>query len=177
MRAAKKFPRDDSDSNFFEYSSEFICCTCTLPLAIQQYVSIENIFITVKIQCSSDKVTPMKLRKFLASIFAMFLIFTAEASLAQQFQIDRFSVDVFWKVQGNKLSVSGYVEDGTVCRQVNFDIYLKNREMDGISHINTSTVERHEPGERTYFEGRDTVGTKMHRKDWYIDDIFLNCLE
>lgn len=95
---------------------------------------------------------------------------------AKQFEVDGFTVNLFWEVRGKKILVSGSVEDGQACKQVNVEIYFHNRDMDGIAHIATSTTRSHEPGRKTRFEGKDTINSNKNRDEWYINNIFLNCL-
>ena len=72
--------------------------------------------------------------------------------------------------------ISGYLENGQPCSQVNVDLYLRNSEVNDIVHIDTSTKRSYEPGDKARLSGKASIDSKLHRKDWYVSNIFLNCL-
>jgi hypothetical protein len=118
----------------------------------------------------------MKMKAFTTIAFGLFLIISPKESCAKQFNVDGFTVEVLWKVRGEKLIVWGDVEGGESCSQVNLHIYFANRKMSGGASIETNTPRNHSPGDRSPFQGEDDIYSRDNKLDWFVDGIHLDCL-
>ncbi len=118
----------------------------------------------------------MKIRAFITLVFGLIFIFSPKISCAKQFNVDGFTVEILWKIKGEKLIAWGDVEGGKSCSQINLHIYFANRKMDGGASVKTNTPRGHEPGDRSPFQGEDDIYARDNKFDWFVDGIHLDCL-
>lgn len=116
------------------------------------------------------------MKAFITPVLGFFLIFSPRIGYAKQFNVDGFTVEILWRVKGEKLLVWGDVEGGKSCSQINLHIYFANRKMDGGASVETNTPRRHEPDNRSPFQGEDDIYSRDNKYDWFVEGIHLDCL-
>ena len=110
------------------------------------------------------------------ALFAL-VVFTSVASFAgQKVTIDGYSLDLYWKQSRDVVELSGTVEKGQKCSQLNISVFLRNSGDGSLAHFEVFVKDYLKTGaSRRNFKGADKVYTNQ-KKSWHIDSIYTNCL-
>lgn len=119
----------------------------------------------------------MKRKRILVSTLLVFCLFLPGIGRANYFEVDGFTVEVLWKVKGEKLIAWGDVEGGNSCKRIDMGISFENRKLKESAYVNASIKRPHKLGDRSIFNGESDISSRNGKYDWVVEDIYLNCLE
>ncbi len=119
-----------------------------------------------------------KVKKALFSLLpALAILFTGTQSVqAKKFHKRGHEVEILWKQKGSVMRVWGTVTDGEKsCKQMNYSIYFKNSETGSRAHVQ-GFIHNYRPSGRNNYKASDKISSTSHKKNWYVDDYYLDCL-
>jgi hypothetical protein len=96
-----------------------------------------------------------------------------------QFNENGYVVDVFWKQKkNNSLVVWGKVNEGKSCKQLNISISFDNtKKSTAIGWVETYIKNYSSKRGGTYNVTDDVFASKEMKKSWFVDSIYLKCLQ
>ena len=108
--------------------------------------------------------------------FAVIIIVSAFSSPCSAIEInkDGFEIEIYYKEKGDGMHVWGNVEKGRSCKQLTLEIFLENTDSKELSRVIAGI--KNYSGGRSPYKGKDELYRGGKKKKWFIDDVYLKCL-
>ncbi len=93
-----------------------------------------------------------------------------------EFNKKGYKIEVLWEQKKDILRVSGVVDEGKKCNQLNLSIFFRNSKDSSIGHVEVA-LSKYDPHFSQKYKGSDEVyADRKYRKDWHVSSLYLDCL-
>lgn len=115
-----------------------------------------------------------------ASVLAVLLCISAglQPVEAKTFSDNGFTADITWKERHRReVAVKGTVKGKKSCSQLNISIYFNNTNKSTANAFVETYVDNYKAKTVRNFKAADDVyATKKTKKGWFVDSIYIKCL-